>query len=191
MGYRTIEKKKPIRRVLQDTTTKNRTYVQNGATAHLAIPCWYDVVNMPQHIRCHHIDYHDHIGWPTPDHPDESCQDGHLDQMVPSNRYSDYHHGWMGHHKLLDMSMFYPIHLEEEGYTSVDVAFVNPPAGLTAEGYIDDYVVRFTLEPKCESAIEEDIDVPYTVFINGTIGTRTARDVVAKGVLHILSGAIS
>lgn len=190
MGYRRIERKKPIRRVLQDTTTRNRTYVQNGATANLAVPCWYDVVDFPQHIRHHHIDYHDHIGWPDPTHPDESCQDSHLDNMIPSNRYSDKHHGWFGHRRFLNMSKFFPIHLEDEGYTTVDIAFVNPPTGLTAHGYIDDYVVRFTLEPRCNAAIEEDVDVPYTVFINGTVGNRKARDVVAKGILHILSGAI-
>lgn len=191
MAYRQVEKKKPIRRILQDTTTKNMTFVQNGATANLAVPCWYHVAELPQHIRCHDIDHHDHLGWPDPRHPDRSCQSAHLDDLRPINRYSHDDHGWYHHHRYLDMSKFFPIHLEKEGYTSVDVSFANKPAGLIGKGLIDDYIVRFTLEPMCEDAITKNIDVPYTVFVNGTVDGRKARDVVAKGILRILAGPIS
>lgn len=194
MSYRQLKPHHRGHRVLQDTTTKNLTLVQNGATANLAIPCWYCCGDLPQHVRPHRVDCHDHIGWPNPEHPDHSCQDAHIDyidSLVPINRYDHHKRGWYPIRRHLDMSKFFPIHLKDEGYTSVDVTFVNKPTGLVGSGTIDDYIVRFTLEPRCIAAIEEDIDVPYAVFVNGTLGKRKARDVVAKGVLRILAGPIS
>ena len=188
MGYRIKEHKdhKP-HRTMQDTATPSGLYVQNGTMARLAIPCWYYVVDPP--VRMHHHDrmHHDHIGWPSPNHPDHICQDW---DFVHSCCSHNIHKHVCDHcHMFIDMNKFFPIHLEEEGYTSVDVAFVNPPVGLKASGVIDDYMVRLYIEPMCSDAVEKNIDVPYTVFVNGTMNKRKVRDVVAKGILHILSGA--
>lgn len=194
MAYRQIEKKKPIRRVLQDTTTKNRTLIQNGATAYLAIPCWYYEVRHPQHTHVHDREWHDHIGWPRPDRIDMSSQDAYA---IGKHLYAPYdwpRHGWRIPHRYLDMSNAYPIHLRKEGYSNVEVTFVDPPSGLKAEGYIDqedDWVVRFMVNPMCKDAIKEDVDVNYTVFVNGTVDGHSRRDVVAKGVLTIVAGPIS
>lgn len=187
MSYRKVEKKKPIRRILQDTATRNATYVQNGATANLAIPCWYHIIRHPQHTHVHDREWHDHIGWPNPASTDKSSQDAYLLKNAPYH-YKEDREGWTHAGRYIDLSQFYPIHLEQEGYTDVEVAFANPPEGLTAIGHIDDYVVRFVISPQCDDAITEDVEVPYTVFVKGLVGSRQVRDVAAKGTLHILAG---
>lgn len=199
MGYRKPDPKpKPIRRVLQDTTTRNKTFIQNGAHAHLAIPCWYLEVKPPKHLHLHDRDFHDHIGWPDPRHHDHSCQDAyhvrhaHWQYHDPHD-FNPHHRGWHHPHRYLDLSKCHPIHLLKEGYENVTIAFDDPPEGLTASGYIDekqDWVVRFDLYPMCDDAIKKDIDVPYTVFVDGSFGTRQVRDVVAKGILRIIHGPI-
>lgn len=198
MGYRKLEpKKKPIKRVFQDTTVLNRTFVQNGVRAHIAIPCWYLEVRHPQHTHYHDRDYHDHIGWPDPKHPDHSCQDAYHIKH-PHWKYDRHLVGWHHPHRYLDMSNCFPIHLSKEGYTKVTIAFDNKPEGLIASGYIDedqDWVVCVDFYPMCSAAIKEDIEVPYTVFLDGTFTTgkqtRQVRDIVAKGILRIVRGPIN
>lgn len=191
MAYRKIEKEKPIKRVFQDITTQNVTLVQNGATAYLAVPCWYMEVRQPERVSPHDRDWHDHIGWPNPDRPDCSCQNAY---HVTPYLYSHIEEGWEHIGRYLDMSHMFPIHLLEEGYNSVEVAFTNAPEGLTSSGYIsdnDDWVVRFMIHPMCEAAIEDDYETSYTVFVTGTIDGKPRRDIVAKGTLKILAGPIS
>lgn len=192
MAYRNIPKKKPIKRVLQDITTKNMTLVQNGATAWLAIPCWYQEIRHPQHTHIHDREWHDHIGWPSPTRPDNSSQAAYALKNTPY-LYEKPEEGWIHPGRYLDMSTMRPIHLLAEGYSDVEVVFANAPSGLLSEGYIDDdsdWVVRFLINPMCQSAIEEDVYVSYTVFVKGTIEGRKRRDVVAKGTLRILAGPI-
>lgn len=193
MAYRQIKKERQIHRVFQDTTTRNKTFIQNGATAYLAIPCWYQEIRHPQHTHVHDREWHDHIGWPSPDNPDNSSQASYaIGRTLYS--YDSERQGWVHPGRYLDMSTMFPIHLIQEGYTNVEVAFVNPPEGLNAKGYLDpdsDWVVRFLINPMCESAITEDVDVSYTVFVTGEINGMHRRDVVAKGTLHILAGPIN
>ena len=153
MAYRRIERKKPIKRVFQDMTTKNLTLIQNGATAYLAIPCWYQEIRHPQHTHVHDREWHDHVGWPTPDEPDRSSQASYA---IAKNLYQyqyDYdNEGWIHPGRYLDLSTMHPIHLIEEGYSKdgVKVVFVDPPEGLEAKGWIDerdDWVVRFMINP--------------------------------------------
>lgn len=194
MAYRKIERERPIRRVLQDMTTRNRTMVQNGATAYLAVPCWYHEVRRPQHTHLHDREWHDHIGWPDPRNPDRSCQGAYLlnKGMVPY-RYLDDREGWVHPGRYLNMSDMAPIHLLAEGYDEVEVAFDDPPAGLSGSGRLDpesDWVVRFLIHPMCEAAVKEDVEVPYAVFVKGNVDGRPRRDVVARGTLRILAGPI-
>lgn len=193
MAYRKIERPRPVRRVLQDTATKNRTYVQNGATANLAVPCWYMEVRHPQHTHLHDREWHDHIGWPDPQHPDASCQDAYHLRTAPFRACPDGPgtKGWRSFHRYLDLSTCFPVHLEEEGYSEVEVAFADKPQGLSGHGEIDDFVVRFTLAPMCPDAVKKDLDVPYTVFVTGTVAGRAARDVVSRGTLRIVAGPIA
>lgn len=196
MGYRTLEHRpKHAKRVIQDTSTRNRTFVQNGAHAHIAIPCWYLEPRHPKHARFHDRHMHDHDGWPSPQHPDHICQ-SHCHHHHDDEMWLDDHvHGIHHVRTYLDMRLVHPIHLTEEGYSKIVVAFDDKPAGLTASGRIDDaqdWVVRVDMHPMCEDAVKEDIEVPYTVFAEGTFktasGSRSVRDVVAKGTLRILAG---
>lgn len=192
MGYRSISRIKPIKRVLQDMTTKNKTLIQNGATAYLAIPCWYQEIRHPQHTYIHDREWHDHIGWPTPNRPDNSSQAAYALKNTPY-LYDKQEEGWTHPGRYLDMSTMYPIHLIKEGYTEVEVAFVEPPDGLVAHGEINpdsDWVVRYMIHPMCDSALEEDVEVSYAVFVKGVINGKTRRDVVARGTLKILAGPI-
>lgn len=185
MSYR--ERPKPpkrVRRTLQDTATENITFVQNGVTAKLAIPCWYLEVNHPQHTFVHDREWHDHVGWPDPQHPDASCQDASSIRLP--FHYYDNLRGWVTSHRYIDMSKCYPIHLKAEGYDKIEIAFTKDIEGLQASGYIDDWIARITFFPQCPDAIEEDITVPYVVFASGE--HTTSRDIIAKGVLRIVSG---
>ncbi len=200
MAYRQIERKKTNHRVLQDFATKNVTMVQNGATAYLAIPCWYMEVRHPQHTHLHDREWHDHIGWPDPKRPDHSCQNAYALRHGTPYVYDEEEAGWHHIGRYLDMSSMFPIHLREEGYSDIDVAFANPPEGLDGHGYIDpddDWVARFVIHPMCPEAAGRDIDVEYAVFALGQTGAYERslpaydrRDVIARGTLRILAGPI-
>lgn len=195
MAYRKIKEEKRIHRVLQDISTENRTLVQNGATAYLAVPCWYQEVDMPRGVCVYDRDSEDHIGWPNPYSPDASSQ---AKYSTPTTQYVEARHVYthekdMEVKRMLDIRSMHPVHLRDEGYTGVEVSFLDPPDGLTAEGWIDetdDWVVRFLIHPMCQSAKAEDVDVRYTVFVTGASGSRQRRDVVAAGTLRILAGPI-
>lgn len=192
MGYRKLEHKpKPKRRTFHDTSTRNKIFVQNGVTGYFAIPCWYNEMRHPVHTRIHSVDHHDHIGWPNPDHPDHSCQAAHKHYLeIP---YDHHHHGWHDVHHLIDMSSVFPIHLKKEGYTSISVALENPPSGLKITGAIDpsnDWIVRLSVIPKCNDILDEDVDVRYTVFANGSFDGRDVTHMVTKGIIHIIAGPI-
>lgn len=192
MAYRKIDKPKRTHRVLQDITTKNVTPVQNGVTADLAIPCWYMEIRHPQHTHLHDREWHDHIGWPDPVRPDESSQDAYMLRWAPFS-YDKQQEGWIHPGRYIDMSNMHPIHLIKEGYDTVDVVFDKEIDGLSASGHIDtkeDWVVRFLLHPMCPDAIKEDVEVGYSVFVNGDIRGRKCRDIVARGTLRIVAGPI-
>lgn len=188
MAYRTIKKPKRQKRVLQGVATENVTVAKNGAILNLAIPCWYYEVDHPQHTHIHDKEWHDHVGWPNPDSRDCSCQDTTYAELFSVDGRLL---GWRRDKRYLDLSKCFPIHLIKEGYTSIDVAFSEPIEGLSASGTIDqkeDHVVRILIKPQCPNAINEDIEIDYTVFANGHLGDREARDVVATGKLRILAG---
>ena len=198
------------RRTMQDIATPMLVSVHNGATAHLAIPCWYQEVVKPVRAHHHNIHWHHHVGWPSPNHPDHICQ----------LAYEGKHYGHkcpMGHDHCkqtcshyIDMRNIIPIHLlsEYEGYNNARVAFDVLPTGLTYEAKIDEYedwVVRVSFTAKLPEAIKEHQDCHFTVFVDapaytyektdaktGERKTRTfpARtDVVAHGLLRILPSA--
>lgn len=189
MGYR-IKEKQPHKpnRSMQDTATPSKIYMQNGTTAYLAIPCWYQEVKKP--IPAHHHDrmHHDHVGWPSPNHPDHICQNWDFAHSCCSFNENKKHCDRC--HRYIDMSKLIPIHLTKEGYKSIVVAFDGAPNGLKATGHIDkkDWIVRIVFIAKCDKAIKDRIKVPYTVFAQGNIDGRDVSDVVSKGMLEILPG---
>lgn len=208
MGYRQLERKpKPRRRTFHDTSTKNKIFIQNGITGYFAIPCWYNEMKHPIHTHLHNIDHHDHVGWPNPDNPDHSCQSAHRHHLHPHHPihpeipYDHHRRGWHAPHHLLDMSKVFPIHLRKEGYTGISVALENPPSGLTVTGaienrkndkgeWVDDHIIRLSVTPKCKTVIDNDVDVRYTVFANGSFDGRDVTHMVTKGVIHIIAGPI-
>ena len=80
-SYRIDEPRPPKRqRSMQDTVTPGTVFVHQGTTAHLAIPCFYQEAHAPIHAVPHDRMLHDTLGWPTPEHPDHSCQEWDFDR---------------------------------------------------------------------------------------------------------------
>lgn len=169
MTYRLPNHPPERRRHLFDVATPVDIYVDNGTIARVEIPCSY-----VSHF-CHDRKFHDHIGWPSPDHPDGSCQ-------IPS--------------EMTKVVMVNEINLPDEGYNDIDISFVDAPDGLIAEGSIDVDVVWLTFSPVCASAVTSDVDVTFAAYATGlgmdNDGNMTVplRDVVAKGKLHIVAGPL-
>ena len=100
-------------RDLYAPTTPSDIVVTNGGTTRVAFPCWYYLPDEWPHHPCHHhMQDHDHHGWPNPDRPDWSCQ---IPDEVP---YPHHHHRWF-----VDLDHLIPINLVDEGYEYVDVSF--------------------------------------------------------------------
>lgn len=167
MGYRLPDRRAQI----FDVATKSDILVDNGTITRISIPCFYHRGRRPpRHDRM----MHDHVGWPSPDSPDRSCQ-----VPVPTRPCPPLPE---------------EIDLPGEGYDTIEIAFHDAPDGLSAVGVIDRNLVRITLTAMCESAATEDQDVPYSVYAIGTAPARYGgvelRDVVMKGMLHIVAGPI-
>lgn len=202
MGYRQLDcKPKPKRREFRETSTRNKIFIQNGTRTSFAIPCWYSEVLSPERLCIHDIDMHDHCGWPEPDRPDHSCQSAyhphlhhhhHLHHM--HDPYNHEHHGWDHHKHLLDMSQFIPIHLTEEGYTSIETALDNSPSGLSCSASIDkyeDWVVRFDIAANCRDVVDECLDVRYALFASGKFEDRLVKHMITKGMICVVPGPIA
>lgn len=179
MAYRLPDKR---RHFIVDKASESVIVVDNGTISRVSIPCAYGPVH---HHHCHHDrEMHDHIGWPSPDSTDDSCQ-------IPDEHRHHCHFG--------QMPMVNEIDLAEEGYESVEISLLDPPDGLTVTGEIDYNVVRITIVSTCETANEENVDVPFSIYVTGsktiedgeTTKTFQLRDVVTKGILRIVAGPIS
>lgn len=211
MGYRVKEHHHHHhhgRRTMQDIATPMLVSVHNGATAHLAIPLWYQEIQKPVRARHHNVHWHHHVGWPSPNHPDHICQlayEGrHYGHKCPIGH--DHCHQTCAHY--IDMTQIIPIHLlsDYEHYNATPrVTFETMPSGLTVRSWVDEYedwVVRVSFEPRIQAAISEPQDYKFTVFVDApqyttskidakTKQTKTrtwpARtDVVTHGILRIL-----
>ncbi len=146
--------------------------VDNGTISRISIPCFSRGDKTPWHDRRKH----DHEGWPEPDSTDDSCQ-------LPPRPYD----------KVLVLE---EIDLEDIGYDTVEVSLLDPPDGLVASGSIDGGTVQVVIVTMCESAEREDLDVPFAIYVLGTVvdeegETKHLRDVVTKGTIHIDRGPIS
>lgn len=190
MGYRIHEKPKPkpLRNV-EGTTTASTIFVQNGTIFNYAIPCLYVVADRPERAHCHNKTHHDHIGWPSPNHPDHICQSWDFAHSCCS-RHTDRHR--CGHCKdFLDMGLLRPIHLTKEGYDEISVSLDEAPEGVTAVGHIDDkrdWIVRIKVSSATKEALKEKVRIPYTVFASGIVSNTETKDVVARGAIVVLPG---
>lgn len=155
MGYRLPPT--PDQRVqIIETVTQSVIHVDNGVITNIAIPCFYDDGEVLTYLDKMVID---HDGWPNPGHPDASYQ--------PCNHDEDTE-----------------INLEDEGYDSVVVQFIDPPEGLSGTGTIDGNIVRVSIETSCHAADEADMDVPFSIYLIGD----SMKSAVTKGTLHIVAG---
>lgn len=196
MSYRIQSKPKPHpHRSLVDVTTPAHVFVHNGTIAHLAFPCWYQEVHKPLRAHRHNRHLHDHRGWPSPSHPDHICQ-----LWVPDKHCCSIglHHECSPHCRhYIDLTGIMPIHLINEGYTSIRLAFNAsdevPDTGdiEIQEAYIDpddDWVVRVTLFAHDFDGLYEPAKYKMTVFALADASEHgpARRDIVALTDLIIL-----
>ena len=190
MGYRLNEKPKhQQRRDVVDTASPSTVFVQNGTRFHYAIPCWYIVVEPPRKAHPHSRIHHDHVGWPSPNHPDHICQSWDFAHSCCSFDRHKHKCDHCAHY--LNSDKLIPIHLTREGYKNIEIAFDTPPEGLVATGKIDekkDWIIRVTIEANVAKAIKDKVEVPYTIFAEGNIYGDQCRDVVSRGKIVIIPG---
>lgn len=126
MGYRRIKPPKHHhRRDMDNKTTGGVIFLEPGTVAKFSIPCWYRMVGWPIQVHGHNRDFHDYLGWPTPDHPDHSCQEWDYDHSCC--RHGHAHCEPKRCHDYIDMCKLYPIHLTKEGYDNVSCAVSDIP----------------------------------------------------------------
>lgn len=197
MGYRIQEHRPPKpNRTMQGLTTPYRVYMENGQTVELAIPCFYQEVRPPIPVHRHCRPWHDHVGWPSPSHPDHSCQEWDFasDCSTVAGRLEI--HRACDHE--LDLARLIPVHFNEE-YSDVSFnAVATDEEGKEANEIQiradlddhDDWVVRVSIDAK--AMISPPKDRPkrfwFTVSYTGTIGPKAPEDskVLCKGEIVVM-----
>ena len=161
MGYRFNDKPpKPEDNLI-------RFAVRNGATAKIAFACYY--------LNGHNPKYHDYQGWPNPDHPDMICQE-------------------LGNFKLFGLKEktveLEVIHLEEEGYDEVAVAYEDSEYAqyLVTNATLEDNIVRIKVMAKLPAFTDKPVDIRFTAFVRNS--SESVIDAVCHGMLTILPGPI-
>lgn len=150
---------------MQDTATPGTVFVHQGATAHLAIPCFYQEAHFPVRAHPHDRMRHDMLGWPTPEHPDHVCQewdfDRHCCRRTPHMKFCP-----PSCERFVDLGRLYPIHLREEGYEGV---VVEQQTGLvTVTGSIDaeqDWVVRLVISSEVDMEVTKPQRTSAAVYV--------------------------
>lgn len=207
MAYRQIEQHHHHHnRTAQKLVTPARFYITNGSTFDLGLPCWYREIHPPIRARHHCRDWHDHVGQPDPMHPDHVCQDYdfasvHCHQPEhpehgprPGHHpppYAPHHHDIHRHaFNRIDMAKLIPIHLLEEGYETVEVAFQPKISGLTAEAYIDeadDWVIRVHFVAQVDMEDFKPMSTKFAVRVYN--GDKTDCDVAAIAEVIVMPAA--
>lgn len=164
MGYR-------MQNIPKDDMPQRIFDVRNGATMKAAFACYY--------YRNHDTKLHDHIGWPRPGHPDESCQ--MFVEPAP----------WIPSHIAIEPHDLEEIHLTEEGYTGATIIFEDSTIGnaATATVQIDseqDHIINLTVTVNLPTFTDEPKETGFTIF---AIKNASTRDAVCHGVLRVLPGS--
>lgn len=190
MSYRINTHPKPHgNRTVIDTTTPARFFITNGSAAEFAIPCWYQIIHKPLRAHVHNRHLHRHQGWPSPDHPDHTCQ-----LWIPDIKACGlgYHRECSRHcEHYVDMSMLEPIHLLDEGYDeNPEVTLLNwdgsdiTDDAVSAYAYIgedQDWVIRVRVSAKDSKAIRKPVE--YKMAVRARRGDLIDTVVVAKLVV--------
>ena len=187
-SYRIDEPRpRPKQRSMQDTATPGTVFVHQGTTAHLAIPCFYQEAHFPVHAHPHDRMRHDMLGWPTPEHPDHSCQewdfDRHCCRRTPHMKFCP-----PSCERFVDLGRLFPIHLTDEGYDGVEVE--QQTELVTVTGHIDsdqDWVVRLDVESDVDISVTKPQRTSVAVYV--TRGD-DARDLVSLVKVIVLPVAI-
>ena len=195
---------RPRHRTVENLTTPGTIYAANGSIATFAFPCYYQEIHPP--IRAHHHckDWHDHVGVPSPNHPDRSCQPYYefaswwTEMHELDKGYPDYHHHpvhWRRRLRhFLDMRSLIPIHLLAEGYERVIIGIHDKPEGLEVKGWIDkrfDHVIKISFDLQIPEAELKPQDYLFSVSVEGHYKDskfdpeQTMRDVAVRGLLHV------
>lgn len=167
MSYRIGEPKpKKPNRTVQKLTTPSEIFVTNGSIADIAFPCWYQEIEHALRARRHCSHWHDHVGQPSPNHPDHVCQPHDYAHEHFHHHHKDHHFHDL--HRYIDMATLTPIHLLKEGYSKVIISTSEKYEGLSLEGIIDeeeDWVVRLNINADLEEAAEDPVKVKVVIKV--------------------------
>ena len=170
MAYRTLDK--PIKP--EDALRKFA--VRNGAIMRVTFGCYYSGHGHDPH-------YHDYINWPAPNyHPGPICQ-------MPSPRDKVR---WTDGHVPNQPIHLSPIHLIDEGYDEVAIAFDDSEiaeyldANVTIDEETDNYI-RMRVHANLPYFEDKPKETRFTVFAKKSDGS--AIDAVCHGFVTVLPGS--
>ena len=116
------------------------------------------------HAHLHDRHWHDHVGWPSPEHPDHICQIG-----APQ----PYDAKWAAKHHLapfeflLDPHNLIPIHLIEEGYNVFSVSWREDeddmPSMSVSIDPEDDWIIRADVQVSLPTAVSEKKEFHFAI----------------------------
>lgn len=145
--------------------------IRNGAIMRLAFGCYY--------LALHDRDRHNHIGWPSPNHPDHICQIGRT-------KFSIRHH--CSRYTLVGDE----VDLISEGYDTVAIKFDDPDIAAhleVLEAYIDEdnpYLIRLKIHADLDFFEDKPKETRFTLFIENNV--EQMIDAVCHGFITILPG---
>lgn len=163
MGYRLAPPPPDNVVHIDATATKSVINVDNGSITHLTFPCYYLNGELVSYFDIMRID---HLGWPSPDHADESWQ--------PT-----------------DVCDEEEIDLLSQGYDSADVMFDYTGDGITGKAWIENNLVRVVVNVRCQEAQHDDIDVPFSVIIFNSDESTQMLSMVTKGIIHVSASYVN
>lgn len=186
MSYR-VNEHKPHRphRDMHDVTTRGNIFVNNGIISHIAIPCFYYIIDPPAPAKHHDKQLHDYYGMPSNKQQDHICQPNDFARFAtlhPDYPLDKLYPWWKPE---LDMDKLEPIHLTKEGYENIDTRISKHTISIT--GCIDpkdDWIVRLTIDSNDPLANSEKVVIPISVF--ATNETYNRKDLVYNGNVVIL-----
>lgn len=170
MGYRTLDK--PVK----PEDMLPRFEVRNGAIMRVAFGCFYL-------RRGHDPNYHDYKNWPAPNfHPGAICQ-----MMPPRSEMRWRNDPVTGQPVGVD-----PIHLTDEGYDIVSIAFDDADIEqyLDYSAWIDeedDNIVRIKVKTNLPLFEDKPKETRFTLFVSKP--EEEAIDAVCHGIMTILPGS--
>lgn len=147
----------------------HRFAVRNGAIMRVSFACYYLIGHNPK--------LHDHVGWPSPGHPDAICQ-----QVSNMKLYGLKE-------KTADLEK---IHLLDEGYEDVAISFEDDELAQNLDCLLwideeDDNIIHLNVLANFQTFSDKPIDLRFTVFVKKP--DDSAVDAVCHGMITVLPGS--